>query len=333
MLQSAVLRQMDAKYQKYNPFRTPSWRTDRALELVQHRPEPLRCSRKRDDEYIREYRSFLLKYFRCHTDDGRANLSSGNPGLFYAHVMHHHPDTEQRAIIQARLLAGLDNEQIAKYWHTLPETIEWYERLFFNVRDRLDAHDWVVKAVLGTAANRISVGDGRLTDNQRDMTYKLFAFFGGPLIFDVILSGFSAGNMPSRQTECDEWFETTFARLLTNRATQHARVFEVNKYNVMQLMEITCAIIGGRRAEREGGGPQNEVERNIEVMLEKLPWGLATRKEDHERLTVEQRMFSNTAVEPRTEEQFMLAAGQVPQNLIQDQQRMGQTVITVSSED
>lgn len=324
---------MYPEYQKFNPARTPSWRADRVLELVQHRPEPLGCSRRRDDEYVREYRNFLLKWFKYSTEEEQFSLFPKNPGLFHAHMIHYDSDTERRAIVQATLLAGLSNEQCADYWHTLPAAIEWYERLFFNVRDRLKAHHWIVKSVLGTAAHRAAGREDHLTENQRDLTYKLFAYFGGPLIFDVILSGFSAGSLPSRKDECDEWFESTFARLLTSRATQHARVFQVDKINVMQLMEITCAIIGARRAERQGVGPQSEVEKNIEIMLTKLPWGLATRREDQDLLTNQQREFADTAIEPRAEEQFMLAMGQVPQSLVRDRQEMGQKVITVSAEE
>jgi hypothetical protein len=54
------------------------------------------------------------------------------------------------AEIQALILAGQDDKMIAERCGAAPEIVDWYERTFFNVRDRLAAaRDWVVYTAIG----------------------------------------------------------------------------------------------------------------------------------------------------------------------------------------
>ena len=58
---------MHANFFKNNPFRRPQWRADRVMQMVEHRPRPLR-PRDYDDHYVRVYRNFLLSYVAAGKD-------------------------------------------------------------------------------------------------------------------------------------------------------------------------------------------------------------------------------------------------------------------------
>ena len=108
------------------------------------------------------------------------------------------------------------------------------------------------------------------------------------------------------------WYDDTVRMLVRNKASKAAQCFEVNKYNIMQLLEIHTAICS---AEKEGGGPQTEVEKNIEAMMGIFPWTLG--KAGLKQLGLEQQQFAYTAVEPRASQQLLLGAGHVPDALLE----------------
>jgi hypothetical protein len=303
-------------YAKYNPFRTPEWRADRAMTLVGNQPRRRRALRT-DDVWVREYAWFLARYLPAGENDNeeaKEQLFVRNPGLYFAQEIHFNEDYEWRAILQARLLTNDSYENIAKGLATMPSAIEAYEAVFFNVRDRLDSHDWIVKTVLGTAMDRAANREGTLTEHQRNMTYKLFGYFGGPLILDAIISGFNRGTLPTRKTEVAGWFDSTVKNLLRSKAAVAARVFEVNKFNVMQLFEIQLGVItSDLQAKSQQSGPVSPLVKNVQALLEMSPWALA--KDPNAPMTPEQKRFAKTAIEPTLEEEFSLACGTVPDSL------------------
>jgi hypothetical protein len=304
---------MHIQFQQFNPFRDPQWRYERCLKLVEHRPRPLNASPRRDDEYVRRYRKFLLRFLRDESEEARAALFPLDPALFYAHLIHHHPDREWRSIAQARLLSGATDDEIAQLSGTLPETINLYEQLFFNVRDRLDNKDWIVKTILGTVTQRSSNRYDTMTDHQRDSLYKLFGYFGGPVILDVIISGFASKDLPTSPKHVSGWFDRTMKTLIKRRATIEAHRFEVDKFKVMELMHIHLSIITSEK--ESGSGPATDYDKCISEMLTQTPWGVA--KKGFRQLNQDQQKFALSPVEPRADEQMQLAFGKVPATLIE----------------
>jgi hypothetical protein len=55
-----------------------------------------------------------------------------------------------KAELEALILAGKPVEKIARHVGLDPETVRWYERLWFDVRDRLRRPGWVAQAVIGS---------------------------------------------------------------------------------------------------------------------------------------------------------------------------------------
>lgn len=307
---------MATSFELNNPFRTPEWRADRAMVLSGNNPR-LRPARS-DDIYVREYAKFLHRYLEggeTLTPAQQQELYARNAALYYAQLMHFHNDFEWRAMLQARLLTRESYTDIAKRFGTVPEAIAWYAAIFFDVKDRLDCHDWVVKSVLGTAMDRAANRDGTMTDHQRNLTYKLFGYYGGPLVLDVIISGFTRDPFPTQSSEIPRWFDSTIKNLLRSRAATAARIFEVNRFNVMQLFELELAIISSDiQAKSLETGVQSPIAKGVEMLLKQAPWALMQDKEAN--VTPEQIAFSTSAVEPSWEEEYALAQGKQPQSLL-----------------
>jgi hypothetical protein len=72
-----------------------------------------------------------------------------NPELYLAHDLAFSADSERhRYELEARLLARQSNEEIAHELSGLAGMVEWYEQLFFNVRDRIDNRGYIVNKVI-----------------------------------------------------------------------------------------------------------------------------------------------------------------------------------------
>jgi hypothetical protein len=305
---------MHEQFQSVNPFREPSWRFQRVLDLVE-RDRPGRCT-SRDDEYVKAYRRFAGKFRGARSEENRISLFPDHPGLFIANLIHHQPDKEWRWLLQARILSGEGDKKIASRMSTLPSAVDWYEKIFFNVRDRLEAEDYIAKHAIGKLEDRgPSAREGRQTDFQEQMSYKLFGYYGGPYLLDIMFSGFLKVPRPDRPERVDQWMDGTMQTLVRRKALSAARHLDINKFNVMQLLEIQLRII---EAAKDSGGSATEYERNIQAVMDDIPWELSEARSKRLERAADMGDFAETAVEPRADELLQMSMGQVPRKLLKD---------------
>ena len=263
-----------------DPFLRPYWRHERVVRMLGSVP-PARC-RRYDDIWIQEYKKFLFAWRRG--VEHRERLLYENPGLYYAYNLYDrmHIEPDMALMIEARLLAGSTPEMIANECKTIPETIEWYERLFFNVLDFLPHHDWILKNVLLPASDRFVDPPIDAVTSLRnpteivrpylDMTLKFFAYFGGPLVCDIMISGFRRNNQVQNPEDLTDYFNDHFASQLQRRSAQAAGQFEINKYNIMELFTTHTRLIEVQRSGKSPENRHNDFETNINEMLTAIPW-------------------------------------------------------------
>lgn len=320
--------QLNEQYQTHNPFRSPEWRWERVLRMCDRHPTPGRPT-KRDDEYVKKARRFLLLWRDKDDDDEREELFWEEPGLFYAYKLNeqfHGNDQTPAMITQARLLAGQDYELIAKGLCTIPETIDWYEKLFFNIGDRLDRRDWITAHVLLPAImrNRARTREGAdivtgglmgmlrqdisIAQPFLDASLKFFAYFGGPYMVDIMITGFQAGKKLESVEHLAAWFDSHVSMTIRRRCAQAAMQFEVNKYNVMDLFAVHNAIMALEKSTDNIESQQSTTERHIQGMLEAIPWALGA---DGEAVVAGTKLgeFDQLGAELRDDEVLKLSAG------------------------
>lgn len=224
-----------------------------------------------------------------------------------------HPDGEWRSILEARLLAGQSSVEIAYAFGTFPTSIDWYEKMFFDVRDRLDRRDYIIKVILGTAADREANSSGSTTDHQRDMTFKLFAYFGGPMVLDWIITGLIDRPAPGSLDQVEPWLDSAFESLLRRNSLIAQRTLDINRFTAMHLTEINARLTEARRQIEADGGTQTTFERNIQEVLTDIPWALG--REGFDQLNEIERKYATTAFEPRVADAMRMSNGEEPERL------------------
>jgi hypothetical protein len=315
-----------------DPFLRPYWRHERVISMLASVP-PERCKRY-DDVWIRDYKKFL---FAWRKDEGsRDKLLHDNPGMFFAYLLHDkmHVEPELRLMIEARLLAGQSAEDIAHEAKTIPETVKYYEKLFFNVADFLPHHDWIVKHVLIPASDRFAApeADEEEDDDENndqtftpkpaasvvkphlDMTLKFFAYFGGPLICDTMISGFRRNNKITSPEDIPNFFDEQFTSQIQKRSAQAAGQFQINQYNVMELFATHSRLIEVQNGAGSAEDKHSDIEKSIGAMLTELPWSVGARGTKIYEDTPLGR-FDNSAVELDGEELLLIAAGHEPDGI------------------
>lgn len=312
-----------ADYQKNNFFRKPHWRWDRVLQMVDRYGQPGRCT-KRDDDFIRKARKFLLAWRDAEDEAEKERLFWERPGLYYAYQMREkvNVDPEAAMFIEARLLARQKFDVIAKNMSTIPETVQWYEALFFNVVDHLDARDWITKHVLMPAFtkhpnNVIANHDGALPFKDStvafpfmDASLKLFGYFGGPQLVDFMLAGFQSGKPLTGMDDLNNWLDANWSTTIRRRSAQAALSFEINKYNVLELFAIHTQIIQIERSEESADQARTTTEKHIKAMIDEIPW-MVGKKGAKALEGTELGKYDEYAAELRDEEVMRLAAGEV----------------------
>ncbi|MEQ8667537.1 MAG: hypothetical protein RIC12_00095 [Pirellulales bacterium] len=154
-----------------SPTRSPTWRWEFARQIVEAGRRGPRSS----------VESWLLEAVRYRREASRScspeKLSARYPAVHAAQSIHHH-EHARRSLLEAWILSGSDDAQIASESEASPEVIEAYEQLFFNVRDRLGASDfilWAIRHVHGTAPH------------PRAEVVQRLAYFGGPTCLRAVL--------------------------------------------------------------------------------------------------------------------------------------------------
>lgn len=316
-------------YRKNDPFLRPNWRFERVLELVDRQPTPGRTTRF-DDEYIRQARSFILRW-RVANSNARQRLWADNPDLAGAYAIYEkiNSDPETQFMLEARLLANQDDKEIAFALKTSVETIQWYEALFFNVKEFLQHHDWIMKHVLLPASDRMATTDDEDDDDlttrfvakpvikpHLDMTLKYFAYFGGPLLCEFMISGFKRGQILRNQDDIDSFMDSQFGSNIRRVSASASSVFEVNKYNVMELFATHTKIMELHQRQDSSEDKRSAIERHIHAMLTEIPWTVGSgAKEIFEGTVIGE--YDEMAAELRDEELMLITAGEQPAGVVE----------------
>jgi hypothetical protein len=288
-----------AKFCQRDPFRPPNWRWERLRQLVQQITSPGRCS-SRDDHWIRAARRFLVAWPKA-DEDTREKMFWDNPGLGYAYMMFEKRNAGEPLevlpvyFMEARLLAGQTPEEIAREGSMHPDAVRWYTALFFDVVEHLHERDWITANVLLPSIMEHLLGFGPTQDvdtraetvaqRQRrlstvvpvalpynDASLKLFAYFGGPLMVDLMIHGFRSGQRLRSHEELSRWLDENWAVTIKRRSLQAASQVEINKYNALELINTHAKIIEIEQSDDAQEARRTGLERHIQAMLDDLPW-------------------------------------------------------------
>lgn len=174
--------------------------------------------------------------------------------------------SELRQITEAWLLTTEPYCEIANRLGTDEKTIDYFEKLFFNVRDRLHARDWIAKIIWGSPTDRAGNKDGVMTENQRGILYRWIGHCGGPLVLDSMVAALAPGAIPQQLEDVDPWFDDALAQSIRTRVIAAAQLLDVNKKNALQLIKLALRQI--RAAKRTAGTSPNAGDDHAKKILE-----------------------------------------------------------------
>lgn len=300
-------KKLDYDYAKnHDARRLPAWRYERVQRLLgsSNPPHP-----QRDDADVKLFRDYLItkrRYRSVIEDDQELQqvLGARFKRVWAADRIFFGGRVDRaRFGIESMILAGEDNETIAKTNGTKPDTIDFYERMFFNVRDRLDNHNYIASAVLMDSFR------SGLNNRTPEMTAKYFGYFGGPVILRVILDGFdTAIPRPIEPSEVLPWFDNVyrkFTRILTNVGLAY---MEPTNFNIRTLVEGYQALLSLDHREIASRGEDNPIRQALSAFIERypLPKGDAADKLPHRPGS----LYAGGHVEPRVSELNALHSGE-----------------------
>jgi hypothetical protein len=330
-----------ADFEKFNFFRTPSWRWERLRALVSGGNEaPKRCTR-RDDDKIRTAKTFITQ---LHNADAVTTdrLKFQYPGLFLAFDFYKKAQEQPDAamFLESRVLAGQSAEEIGKVMGVLPDTVTWYCDLFFDVVPYLERRDWIVKHVIAPAMLKTATSTGVFKDSTvahtyADGTLKLFAYFGGPIVVDVMIGGLQSGKRLTDPDKLTDWFDGAVGTVVRRRTLQAAQSCEINKYNVFELMAVHTRIVEIANSVKSSDQPTTLLETHIRETLSEIPWAAGSAGEEMYEGTMLGR-FDSMQSELRDSELLLLASGRTidgatdsfPDGFPEPKVRKAETVIT-----
>jgi hypothetical protein len=160
----------------HDPFFPPHLRWLRAQYLVEHGRGPL----AEDDEVTRLATAYLRQVQRS-KDGDHTFLDGGLAAAAEAHHLFVTAEPLQRAEVQARILAGDEDTEIAARCGLSPGVVRMYHDLFFDVRKNLNCAAYIYGVVVGRKAHH------GCTEDDREVLLMLHGYeLGGPAVDELL---------------------------------------------------------------------------------------------------------------------------------------------------
>lgn len=252
-----------------------------------------------DDAEVRLFRSFLLDL--RHAGHLRLNdLFGFYPEVHGAYNVYLHREDDTRYYLEARILARETDDQIAEGLGMLPGAIHYYERLFYNVRDRINCRDWILRQILGPAALRSHQG------KSEEIVCKLFAYFGGPIALSIVMSGFSNWKHLTSCRKSSAYFDEQFIASMNRKAAIIAHTFVGSDYNAVEILTLRAKLMEVMKiSERNGTASTDteaaEIQKSIGSFFSSAKWHVGAPAEGEETADALSEVYTSAA-EPRSNE-------------------------------
>ncbi len=285
------------QYHPSNPFRPVNWRWEHARILRENNYRATSHAFKQDS-YTNKAYMFQVDLNKCTDDLARWELMTRKPGIYGAYMLYKRGIEEDRHplryALEARLLSAQGHESIAKALGITQEVVELYEKIFFNVAEKLDNTDYILNCVIGPS---IYAG---LNDRDYDLLWKLFGYLYGPVVLDTFITTTSRKFRPETTDEVDAILSEDTRSALQRKVAIVARTYTINPFSQAELLNIYARFL---EFEKQTGSDKSQdvILQNIQVMMQSLPFTTGDQKLPHIK-AVNALTGNSNAVELRTDE-------------------------------
>lgn len=288
-----------------SPLRPVDWRW---LKVKAYSQLPTGLSRFKIDRYLFEASKFKERLDLVVTELDSVELCEANECMFDAYSFYdNNSSTSHRWELEARLLARESYASISDKMSLSIETIDLYEKIFFNVSDRLDSVSWIVNSVVGRS---IHVG---LTERDFDLLWKMYGYFGGPIMLDMMIRRIG---IKRQHAESEEEADRLISAALPVQANMNsAKAMVINPINNFTAISAMTVEQTYRQIEKDSasGGSIEVITSGLGKVFESLSWSTGSGTIKHQTLAA-MRDVDSQPVELRANEMLLAAAGQKVQN-------------------
>ena len=285
-----------------SPRRAPHWRWLRAVEID---GGGFRASRALDGPegftWIR--RAVTLKrHFELAGNRPQAlyALIHRDADLYWAHEIWTDEKAPTRWGIEARVLAGQTDEEIAQRVGTRPDIISAYVNTFFDVRAKLDNMDYVQNVIMADAVTR------GLQERHYDLLWKLLGFRGGPHVIDAVINKFGAVPRPENPDGVSAYFQDMAISCMKYKAAIAALSVPINTHTQLPLIDSFVKYVEIERTTDNASKAHSTIVENIGAMLSSLPFRVGTKLDSE---AIKMLPYDDGAAELRNEELMVVAVG------------------------
>lgn len=285
-----------------SPLRPPDWRWKK---VVVYKDARRAFPRSHSD-------SVLSKVFQFHTalegcaDDEFAHLDllEEYPNLTEAHLVYSDDgSSSSKWELEARLLAKESYEEISNKMCISKETVDTYEKVFFNIADRLTNRSWIINCVIGRS---IHVG---LSERDYDLLWKMYALFGGPFMLDVAINRLGLREQRAESLEqAESMINDSLEVQAKIVASKSFVIAPINGFTASTMIQIEQTY---RQIAKNAAGISDTqtVMQSVSNIMTSLPWSVGSGTMKHPVLEV-LKEADNRAAELRGDEMLAIANGE-----------------------
>lgn len=287
---------------QHNPRRAPHWRWLRAVQIDAGGPKTTRTADgPAGFTWIRRALRLKRHFERAQNDhNALCALIHRDSDLFWAHSMWAEEKAPTRWAVEARILAGQTDEEIAQTLGTTPGVINAYANTFFDVREKMAHNDYVVNVIMGDAVTR------GLQERHYDLLWKLLGFQGGPHVLNAVINRFTPTNKPTGPEGVSGFFQDFAIGTMKYKAALAALTVQANTHTQLPLIDSFVKYVEIERTTENATKAQSTIIENIGAMLTSLPFRVGTKLDSE---AVKMLPFDNGAAELNSAEMMAIATG------------------------
>jgi len=162
----------------HSPLRLPSWRYQRAVQLLEQRR---RIRPEIDDTWVARIKTFLAANGASPTQHSESRHRKRDQAVADAFAIYNGPKAS-RALLESYLLTSARRDTVAARCQLTSEVVEAYQAIFFCVRNWLNARDWIAAKAIG-----IATPEG-LRAEYPFRLWRLLAFNGGQDVLETLVA-------------------------------------------------------------------------------------------------------------------------------------------------
>lgn len=209
--------------------------------------------RRAGEDDIRRGFHFLRRYKAPAPLVSKLVLRDEYPELYWAYGLYENPKSE-RWIIEAGLLTDVPLPELAEYVAKPLGVVQTYERMFYDVRDRLGSRGYILNRVLMPSYSR------GMHSRDFDLMFKTLAYCAGWSIFkEFIDSGVLTDDSRS-------FLESGRNDRLLKLGWMASHRLEVNNFNALEVMDLCLKL--QEMEQNLKGGTRDDVNKLLAGLLQ-----------------------------------------------------------------